>query len=196
MNTDVGVVGRDLVKVLLQQDVLLVNVGEDKVNLSLVLRVLGDGADDLEHGGDSGSSSNHGEGADHVGGVDELSLRTTAADGLTDLQVGEVLGDVTGGVGLDEKVEVTKVGIGRNGSVRANNFLSINSGGDRDVLSDGESEDAGGGGKVELVTVMCERLSRCSRDVMRLHCHVVGNDGLVRERELLELIGLEDTGRL
>jgi hypothetical protein len=130
VDTEVRVGFGKFIQVILQEDILVVDVGKDQINLSLVLGVVGDGAHNLEHGGDSSSSGNHGESADHVGGVDELTLGTTDADGLADFQVRDVLRDVTGGVGLDQEVEVAEVHVRRGGSVRAHDFLAVDVGGD------------------------------------------------------------------
>jgi hypothetical protein len=109
VDAEVGVLLRELVQVLLQQNIFQVDVGKDQINLSLVLGVLGDGSHDLEHGSDSSSSSNHAESANHVGSIDKLPLGATGTNGLTNPQIGDVLGDVTGGIRLDQEIEVAKV---------------------------------------------------------------------------------------
>lgn len=125
--------------------------------MRLVLRVLGDGADDLQHGSNTRSTGNHTKVADHVGGVLELALGTANLDGLADFEGGEVLGDVAGGVGLDEEREGTAVVIGGDGGVGADDFFAVDGGGDGDMLTDGETEDAVLGGEVEFVAVSCTR---------------------------------------
>lgn len=88
------------VEVLLEQDILDVDVGEEQVDLGGVTSgaATDDGADDLEHGGDAGAACDHAEVADHVGGVDHGALGALDFDGLADDQGGHVLGDVAGGV--------------------------------------------------------------------------------------------------
>lgn len=69
-----------------------------------------------------------------------------------------MLGDVAGGVGFDQKVEVAGLVVAGDGSVRADNLFG---GGvwlgehcrDRDVLADGEAEDGGWGGEGETIAV-------------------------------------------
>ena len=56
-----GVSNGQLVQFSLEQDILRVDVGVDKADLGFVLGVLESGTDDLEHGGDSGSASDHSE---------------------------------------------------------------------------------------------------------------------------------------
>jgi hypothetical protein len=54
-----------------------------------------------------------------------------------------MLGDVARRVGLDEEVEMAGSGVGRDGSVGADDFLRLagNCGGQRDVLPDREAEN-------------------------------------------------------
>jgi hypothetical protein len=68
-----------------------------------------------------------------------------------------MLGDVAGGVRLDEQVEVALVVVRGDGSVRANDLLGLavdgEGGAEGDVLADGEAEDVGGFGEGEAVAV-------------------------------------------
>jgi len=63
------------VDLLLQDNILGGNVGKDEVNLGLVGLVLEEMANDLEHGGDAGSSSNQAD------GVELVSLEGVLANG-------------------------------------------------------------------------------------------------------------------
>lgn len=107
MDADAVILSDESVEVLLEQNILGRDVGEDEVDLGLVasLAAADDGTDDLQHGGDASAAGNHTEVANHVGGVDEGALGATHADSLANLERRHVLGDVTGRVGLDEKVE-------------------------------------------------------------------------------------------
>lgn len=98
------VLGSEGVEVLLEEDILRGDVGEDEVDLGAVagLAAADDGADDLEHGGDAGAAGNHAKVADHVGGVDKGALGAADADGLADEERGHHLGDVALRVRLDE----------------------------------------------------------------------------------------------
>jgi hypothetical protein len=96
--------------------------------------------------------------ADHVGGVDESALGTFDLDVVTDGEGGHVLGDIAGGVGLDEEVKEAGLMVTRDGSVGAEDVLVCAiwlraAGGDGDVLADGEAEDGSGSGKGEAVAI-------------------------------------------
>jgi len=93
----------------------------------------------------------------HVRSVDESTLWTAHSDSLANSESGQVLGDVAGGVGLDEQVEVAGLVIARDGGIRANNLLAgavgLGDGGaNRDVLTDRKTKDRGRGGELESVT--------------------------------------------
>jgi hypothetical protein len=148
---NVIVLGGQLIQILLQQNVFLVDVGKDEINLRPVLGVLGDGTDDLKHGGNPGAAGNHTKVAHHVRGVLELPLWPADLDGLSDFEGGNVLGDVASGVGFDEQGEGTAVVVRRDGSVGADDFFAVDGGGDRDVLADRKTEDRVFGGEIELV---------------------------------------------
>jgi hypothetical protein len=66
-----------------------------------------------------------------------------------------MLGDVSGGVGLDEEVDVAVVFVGGDGGVRADDFLAVDGSGEGDVLADGEAEDVGRAGKGKTIAVRC-----------------------------------------
>lgn len=158
MNVEVGILLVQLVQLLLEQDVLGVNVGEQEVDLGgIVAAVTGtvtdDSLDDLEHGGDTGTTSDHTNVTAHVGSVDHGTLGAADLHGLADLESGQVLGDVTLGVSLDEQVEVTGLIVGGDRGVGADNLLglALNGGGEGDVLTDGETEDISGTGQRKAV---------------------------------------------
>lgn len=158
VDVEVWVLGAELVKLLLKQNVLGVNVGEDQVNLgTVVAAVAGAVADDslnnLEHGSDTGTTRDHTNVATHVGGVDHGTLGTADLHGLADLQLSQVLGDVTLGVSLDQQIEVTGLVVGGDGGVGTDDLLGLtgNSGGEGDVLADRETQDIGGTGQGKAV---------------------------------------------
>lgn len=73
-----------------------------------------------------------------------------------------MLGDVAGGVGFDQEVEVAGLVVAGDGGVRADDFFFDGvavfvgygeGGGDGDVLADGEAEDGFGVGEVEAVAI-------------------------------------------
>ena len=181
MHTEARVLASELVQVLLQENVLLVDVCEDEVDLSLVAgsSASEDSLGDLEHGSDTGTASNHTEVSDHVGSVDHSTLGALDLHLVANVESCQVTADVAGRVALDEQVEVAGVDIGGDGGVGTNDLLvghglglrvlDVEVGGDRDVLADGQTEDAVRGGQGEAVDG-----------------GVVGEDGLFGERELLE----------
>lgn len=170
-----------LVQVISKENVFLVDVGENEVDLSLVAggSASEDGLGDLKHGSDTGTASNHTKVPDHVGSVNHGALGSLDLHLVADVESCEVTADVSGGVALDEQVEVARVYIGGDGSVGAHNLLvgdglglgvlDVEVGGDGDVLADGQAEDAVGSGQGEAVD-----------------SGVVGEDGLFGKRELLE----------
>lgn len=177
VNIETLVLFDQLLQLLLEQNILGVDVGEDQVDLGGVVTtvagtVADDSLDDLQHGSDTGTTSDHTNVAAHVGSVDHGTFGTTDLHGLANLQLGQVLGDVTLGVGLDQQVKVSGFMVGGDGGVRADDFLGLagNGGGEGDVLTDGQTEDIGGTGQREAV----------DGDVVR-------DLGLLLEDEFLEL---------
>lgn len=175
-----------LLELVLEQDVLGVDVGEDQVNLGGVVAtvagtVADDSLDNLQHGGNTSTTGDHTNVAAHVGGVDHGALGAADLHVVADLQFGEILGNVTLGVGLDEQIEVSSLIVGGDRSVRANNLLGLtgDSSGERDVLTDGKAEDIGGTGEGETVDG-----------------DIVGDLVLLLEDEVLELSRVQHLARL
>lgn len=179
------VLGNELLQLLLKQDVVGVDIGEDQVHLGGVVAavagtVADNGLDDLEHGSDTGTSSDHTDVAAHVGSVDHGTLGAAHLHGLADLQGGQVLGDVTLGISLDKQVEVAGFIVGGDGGVGAHNLLglALNGGGERDVLADGQTENVGGTGQGKAVDG-----------------HVVGDLVLLLQEVVLKLGRVQDLSR-
>lgn len=146
------------IEVLLEQNILGRDVGKDEIDLSLVAggAAADDGADDLQHGRNTGTTSNHAKVTDHVGGIHEGALGAANTNRLADGERGHVLGDVTGRIGLDEEVDIAGLVVARNGSVGAHDFLGgavglRADGANGDVLTDGKAEDRVGGREGEAV---------------------------------------------
>ena len=70
------------------------DVGVDKFDTGGVGTVVQDGRDDLVHGGDSGSTSDHAERANEAWAVSELALGTSDVNGVTDFELSDMLRDV------------------------------------------------------------------------------------------------------
>ena len=125
MNADTRVLLSESVEVLLEKDILGSNVGKDEGDLGLISgsSAANDGADDLEHGSDSSTASNHTKVSNHIGSVDKSALGATDLDGLTDSERRHVLGDVALRIRLDQEVDVAGLVVTRDGSVGTNNLL-------------------------------------------------------------------------
>lgn len=139
-------------------DVKLVNVGIHKGKLGLVVGVLQAALDDLVHGGDASTASDHEEVRGEVGVVDELALGTPDQRSLSNLEVGEVTRDVSLLIGLmlglansfahlHNEVKVSLVVVESGGGVAALNILAIDVGLDADVLANGQAERVCGAGE-------------------------------------------------
>lgn len=151
VDTEAVILLDELLQFFLQQDILGVDVGKDQVHLGGVITtvagaVADDGLDDLQHGGDTGSSGDHTNVTAHVRGVHHGTLGAAHLHVVADLQGGQVLGNVTLRVGLDEEIKVSSLIVGGDGGVRAHNLLGLafNGSGERDVLTDGQTQDVGG----------------------------------------------------
>ena len=176
----------ELLQLLLKQNILGVDIGEDQINLGGVITavagtVANDSLDDLQHGSDTGTTSNHTNVAAHIRGVDHGTLGTTDLHGLANLQGSEVLGDVTLVISLDQEIEVASLIVGRDGGVRTNNLLglTVNGGSKRDVLTDGKTKDIGGTGESETVD-----------------SDIVGDMVDLLQHKVLEFSGVQDLARL
>lgn len=185
VNAEAIVLLGQLVQLVLQQDVLRVDVGEDQVHLGGVVAavtgtVADDGLDDLQHGSDTRATSDHTNVSAHVGSVDHGALRSADLHGLSNLQAGQVLGDVALRVLLDEEVEVARLVVRGDRSVGAHDLLGLTGDGGRegDVLADGQTQYVSGTRQGEAVDG-----------------DIVGDDSLLLELELLELVGVQHLAR-
>lgn len=102
----VGVVLLKLFELTLQEDVLLGDVAENESNLGLVVGVLEDGAGELVHGGDTGTTGDQGDVVVLVGLPGVLGDGALHVESLTGLHVVHVLRHGTARVSLDDEVEV------------------------------------------------------------------------------------------
>jgi hypothetical protein len=96
------------VQVLSEQDVFRVDIGKDQVDLGLVSfgTSTNDGADYLQHRGDASASCDHAKAAHHVRRVYHGAPGTLDFHGLIHLKAGNMLGDVSGGIRLDQEIKV------------------------------------------------------------------------------------------
>lgn len=98
VDTEIGVSLGQFIEILLQDDVLNADIRENEINLGLVLGVRSDGADNLQHRSNTGSTSNHAKPLDEARGIDKLALGAADIDGFANLKGRNVLGDVAGRV--------------------------------------------------------------------------------------------------
>lgn len=144
VDVEVRILSSQHIQLLLKEDVIWVDIGEDQVQFGGVVAaiaraVANNGLDDLQHGSDASTTSNHTNVTAHVRSVDHGTLGTAHFHGIANLQGGQVLGNVTLGIGLYEQIKVTGLIVRRNGSVGADNFfrLTLDSGSEGDVLTNG-----------------------------------------------------------
>jgi hypothetical protein len=93
--------GGQVIQFNLEQDILWVDIGVDEVDDGFVLGVFKSSADDLEHGGDSGSTSDHSKLTRQVRGIDEFTLGALDPELVSNLEEGHVARDVTLLIGLE-----------------------------------------------------------------------------------------------
>lgn len=100
-----GVCVLELVKLALEQDVLLGDVSEDEGDLGLVVGVLEDCADELVHRGDAGAAGNESDVVVLVLGPGVLGKRALDVEGVADLEIVDVSAHGAVGVLLHQEVE-------------------------------------------------------------------------------------------
>lgn len=110
--------GYQLIQFGLEQDVRWIDVGIDETNFGLIRRVFESSADNLEHGCDTGSSSDHSELTRQIRGIDEFTLGAFDPEFVTNTEEGHMAGDVSFFVGL----KMVQRAVGRVGVIRT--FIS------------------------------------------------------------------------
>ena len=103
----------ELLEVILEQDIRLVDIGVDKGDRGAVEGVFEGGADNLDHGSDTRTTSDHAEVADNVGSVEEVALGTLDAHSVADLELRDVFGDIAEVVCLQTRVLETRKAVRR-----------------------------------------------------------------------------------
>lgn len=131
----------DGVNLVLEENVTLSGVTVKEVHLGLILGVLVDGRDELVQRGDAGSGTNQGDLLVEVGLPLILDDGTLEGQSVTLLELVDVLGHLTLGVGLDDELKLALgVRVGNRG-VRSDNVGALRG----HVLG----EESGSGGKTE-----------------------------------------------
>lgn len=98
--------GGQVIQLLLEEDLVLGDVSEDKGNLSLILWVVEDGTDELVHWGNTSSTGNQGEVLVEVGRVWILWKRTLELELVSWLESVDVCRHWSSGVFLNEEIEI------------------------------------------------------------------------------------------
>ena len=96
-----GVSGCQFIQFDLEQDIRWIDVGVDEGDFCLIRGIFESSTDDLEHGSDTGSSSDHSELARQILGIDELALGALDPELVTNIEEGHMAGDVPLLVGLE-----------------------------------------------------------------------------------------------
>jgi hypothetical protein len=177
-------------QLLSQEDVLLRLIGEQEPQLGLViLGILEDSSDQLEHWSDSGSSGDHAnlgkasllhllglgvlDGQDASSLILEVSRRTSNLDLVSDGHVVQVLGHLPSQreplvlkVDFNHEVEIPLDGVIGHWSVGSNDQLVVDASSEVDVLSDRQTQDVLWSRKPEPepTSVVRERLLRLEED--------------------------------
>jgi hypothetical protein len=147
----VGELVLEVFPLALEEDVLLGDVTEDEGDLCVVVGVLEDGAGELVHGGDAGTTSDQGDVVVLVGLPGVLGDGTLHVEPLSRLHVVKVLRHGTAGVLLDDKVDVADGILVTDGSVGTDDGL-LHLGAlvlCNESRSDGEARNAAVLGEVE-----------------------------------------------
>lgn len=96
-----------VLELLLQEDVLLADVSVDKGNLGLVVGVLEDGADQLVHGRDTGTTGDQGNVGVLIGFPGVLGERSLEVEALANIHAVQVRRHGSIGVALDDELQVS-----------------------------------------------------------------------------------------
>lgn len=121
------VLALDILKLLLEQDVILRNVTVEERDLSLVSRVLRDGADELEKRSNTGTTTNKTNFLMLVGRVRVLGNRTLEGNSVVDIQAKNVVTELTSLVSLNKNGKRAGSLKIRNGSVGSNDVAALGS---------------------------------------------------------------------
>lgn len=168
---------QELFKIVLEKDIFLVYVGVDEADGSFICRVAEDSANNLNHGGNTGTTGNHAEVVAEARGVDKVALGAFDTDSVANLEAGKDTRNVTLLVSLDEKFEFSMVVVTTHGGVATSYKLSINFCGHGDVLTNRKAKNILSPAKLKAVNGCVGR-----------------NLDLLLERELLPFIRIESLG--
>lgn len=115
----------NLVEIRLQQDIVRSQRAVDQVHLGFVLGVFGNLVEQLEQGGDAGTTANQRDVLELVGLPLPLDYRALERNSVVGLQVGHVLGELALRVRLDYELNGALLVDVRNGCVGADDVISL-----------------------------------------------------------------------
>lgn len=137
----VRVVCRQLVQFLLQQDIAKCDVCIDEGDSGMIMGVLQDGANDLQHWCDSCAAGNHAQVRAQSWLVVELSLWSFDANPLPNREKRDVAGNVALLVCFDHKIKMASVVIRRSRCIRASYYFPVDFSLNGNVLADRETKN-------------------------------------------------------
>lgn len=154
MHPEAIVLPSQRIQIILQEDILETDVCEYQIDFRGILPTIPRSSsdyspDDLEHRRNASSTGNHTEVPHHTGRIYHCALGPFDLQGIANVELGNVLGYVTGRIGFDQEVDVSRVLVRGDWSVRAHDLfrLALDDRGDGHVLADWEAEDVVGARK-------------------------------------------------
>jgi hypothetical protein len=93
----------EFLEVIPEKDIFFINVGVNKGDGGTIERVPESSTDDLNHGRNTGTSSDHAQVADNVGGIHKVAFGAFDAYIVANLEEGDMAGNVTLFICLDTR---------------------------------------------------------------------------------------------
>jgi len=112
-------------ELVVQEDVVLGDIGKDKGHARPVVGVAQNRLDDLQDRSDPSATRDQTQGCSHVWTVKELSLGPAKLGPIAHAQGVQVARGIALGIGLDEELEVAQDVVEGDGRVAANDLLAV-----------------------------------------------------------------------
>lgn len=100
----------EFLEVIPEKDIFLIDVGVNESDGGAIERVPESSTDDLNHGRNTGTSSDHAQVADNIGGIYKVAFGALDAYIVANLEEGDMAGNVTLFISLETRVEVWGTG--------------------------------------------------------------------------------------
>jgi len=130
-----------MVELRSKQDIFMIDISINQIHSGFVLRVLEDDTQDLVHGRDASSTSNHAQAASEVGTVDKLPLGSFDTQLVAYFELANVARDISFLIGLNEKIKVATIFMVADRGIATRNNLAIDFSRDSYVLTSREIQD-------------------------------------------------------